>query len=255
MSDGRTVWWAKDTLWSERERIMAIGEDFGADGPMVIDWLSSRAKLQNDGGRVKVGYRALSRGSFVPLERLPVILSRCVTVGLLHDLSESEGIIACRISGWQQDQERGRAAIRQARSRSSKPKADPDPDPLSRSVTGRHGESPREENSSTTTTPRAGLRERIEGMRDVCRPFGYDLDEITAANVLERFPSVADPVGTTRGCVEWLRAHPGKPLGPTLHRFFEVEARKAADAPAGRSKEQRAADDLAALERLSGRGA
>lgn len=105
--------------------------------------------MQNDRGRVKSGSRTIARGTFVAPETVSHVLSRSVTLGLLDDFVETERGFTCRISGWEQDQERGRAAARQAISRSSKPQ----PRGLSRSVTESHANSPTEENSRKETPP------------------------------------------------------------------------------------------------------
>jgi hypothetical protein len=108
VTGGRTIWWAKDSGWWRRERIVELGEEFGADGPAVIDWLSCEAKVQNDGGVVKTGTRSISRGCFVPLVTVCHVLSRSVTLSLLDDYEEAGNVITCRISGWKADDARGR---------------------------------------------------------------------------------------------------------------------------------------------------
>lgn len=141
MSGGRTVWRAKDAGWWRRERIVALGEEFGAEGPSVIDWLESEAKAQNASGYVKTGRRAIARGCFVDLVTVGHVLSRSVTLGLLEDFTEADGLIICRISGWQADQERALAATRKAKQRAATPIDPGDPPKLSRSVTPSHAES------------------------------------------------------------------------------------------------------------------
>jgi hypothetical protein len=246
MADGRTIWWSKDSDWWGRELVVILGEEFGPEGPAVIDWLSCEAKKQNDGGYVKSGPRAIARGCFASTERIPAILSRSVTLGLLDDYIDHGLRFTCRISGWKQDQDRAQAAVRQARSRSSKPETEP----LSRSVTAGHAEShtgpEKDLRSSSSAREPANLRERIDQIQAVFADFGQDVDELTVANAVARFPSI-DHMAAARGCAEYLRDHPDKPAGHTFHRYLEREQPVAA----GRSKEQRAADDMAALERLS----
>lgn len=117
MTDGRTFWWAKDSGWWRREMIVELGEEFGAAGPAVIDWLSCEAKAQNCGGWVKSGPRAVARGCFVEIVTVRDVLLRAVTLGVLDDFGEETGRFSCRISGWQGDQERVAHALRQARYR------------------------------------------------------------------------------------------------------------------------------------------
>ena len=173
------MWWPKDCAWWRREHIVELGEEFGADGPAVLDWLSCEAKVQNDGGIVKAGYRTVARGSFVELVTVRHVVSRAVTIGALDDFEEDGTRFVCRISGWAKDNERGRAAVRQADARDrAKDGAEPnqadgrsvtDSD-VSRPVTVRHGESPTEEKRTEEDrredqTPKA--RERAESRQRV----------------------------------------------------------------------------------------
>jgi hypothetical protein len=150
MSGGRTVWWAKDSAWWRREAIVELGEEFGAAGPAVLDWLACEAKAQNDGGMVRAGYRAIARGCFVELVTVRDVVSRAVALGALEDLAGDDRRFDARISGWQNDQERARGAMRTARWRDgSTDGAEPTRrtaaaerrDNASRSVTVRDGES------------------------------------------------------------------------------------------------------------------
>lgn len=141
MSGGRTIWRAKDTGWRNREWIVILGEEFGAAGPAVIDWLEDQAKLQNDGGRVKAGPRAIARGAFVDLVTVGHVLSRSVTLGLLVEYEERQGRFECVVSWFSADQGKGGAAFRKARQREADPVKPDDPPPLSRSVPVGHGES------------------------------------------------------------------------------------------------------------------
>lgn len=118
MSGGRTIWWGKDCAWWEREAVVALGEEFGAEGPAILDWLSCKAKAQNDGGYVKAGFRSVARGCFIgELVTVSHVLSRAVTLGSLDDYEESGVTFTCRISGWKADQARAGAAVRKAKSR------------------------------------------------------------------------------------------------------------------------------------------
>lgn len=141
MAGGRTIWRSHDTGWWGREWIVILGEEFGADGPAVIHWLEDQAKLQNDGGRVKTGPRAISRGCFVDVVTVGHVLSRAVTLGLLVDYEEDRGRFECVIYWFAADQEKGGAAFRKAKQRDETPIKPDDPPPLSRSVTASHGES------------------------------------------------------------------------------------------------------------------
>lgn len=138
MAGGRTIWWPKDAAWWRRERIVDLGEEFGAAGPAVIDWLSCEAKAQNDGGALKTGFRSISRGCFVDLVTVRHVLSRAVTLCLLDDYEEAGNVLTCRISGWEADDARGRAAVRQAEKRLRDAETAPASHAKSRSVTESH---------------------------------------------------------------------------------------------------------------------
>jgi hypothetical protein len=225
MSDGRTYWWAKDSAWWRRERIIALGLEFGADGPAVVDWLCCEAKAQNDGGQVKTGRRAIAHGSFVAVEVVGHVLSRAVTLGVLDDLDETAGVLTCRISGWRADQERGRAAARKADQRAREETETPDDQrdhapraiepaaSLSRPVTPGHGEAPTEQESRTTELP----PNPPKGGRD------RDLvafDEAMTAWAREQFPG-AQP-GLVASAVQRLRS---RGIEPTRAALLEQGAR------------------------------
>jgi hypothetical protein len=169
MSDGRTIWWAKDAGWWRRERIVELGEEFGAAGPAVIDWLACEAKSQNDGGRVKTGPRSISRGCFVDVVTVRHVLSRSVTLCLLEDFEEHGNVLTCRISGWKSDDARARAAFRQQKKRLKDAEAEGASHALSRSVTERHAEFHREEKRREelppSIPPLSGGRQRDKDAR------------------------------------------------------------------------------------------
>jgi hypothetical protein len=132
VTDGRTYWWSKDAAWWRRERVVALGQEFGAAGPAALDYLSCEAKMQNDGGQVKAGWRVLARDAFAESpERAQDIVERAVEIGALDDLVElPHGLFTCRVSGWRHDQDLAQGAERSRRARRA-----------SRSDTVRHGPS------------------------------------------------------------------------------------------------------------------
>ena len=193
MSDGRTVWWAKDAAWWRRERVVELGEEFGSAGPAVIDWLACEAKSQNAGGRVKAGPRTVARGCFVDVVTVCHVLSRAVSLGLLDDYIEDAGRFECRISGWGAEQERVKAAQRKAEQRTRNPMNPGDPSPKSRSVTVSHVESrpvtecpPTGQDSTELPTANAvgSTRKRVTRQIDQTKPpedFPTDLLSIVDA--------------------------------------------------------------------------
>jgi hypothetical protein len=144
VSAGRTLWRAKDCGWSARDRVVELGEEFGPAGPMVLDWIEERAKLENDGGRLKSGFRAIQRGAFLRggIEEAERIVRHAAEIGALDDLAVDEHgrTFTCRVSGWQADQTMGRAAFRQRekRTRETSHEDDVTGRDESRPVTHRH---------------------------------------------------------------------------------------------------------------------
>lgn len=169
MSDGRTVWWPKDAAWWRREHVVALGEEFGPAGPAVFDWLTCEAKAQNDGGRLKAGVRSCARGSFAELDVVAAVLERAAALGALDDFELAEGRFTARISGWEKDNERGRAAFRKAQQRD---RARHDPSPP---VTDGHDESVKgqertgQDAAGAASTPDAGAPAVAADVIRLCR--------------------------------------------------------------------------------------
>lgn len=93
---------------------MELVDEYGTEGPAVIDWLSCEAKAQNSGGTVRTGFRAIERGCSVKREQAEAIVVHAAKIGVLDDLVPNGRTFVCRISGWKAEQERHRAAGRQA---------------------------------------------------------------------------------------------------------------------------------------------
>lgn len=134
MSPGRTTWWPKDAAWHRRERIVELGDKHGPSGPMVLDVLSSWAQEQRSAGVVRGGFRSLAREAFMTVDVLHGILRHAGEIGAVDELVfDADGRrFTCRVSGWDADQARGRAAIRQAERRAVHVTPERD---MSRSVT------------------------------------------------------------------------------------------------------------------------
>lgn len=181
MTDGRTIWRAKDALWHEREWIVTLVDEFGPAGYAVIDYLEAQAKMQNDGGRVKAGPRAVARATGADVVTVGHVLSRSVTLGLLDEWQDRDGRFTCRIVWFVADQGRAMAANRKARQRDGDPLDKGDPPPLSRSVTLGHGES-----RSVTE----------------CPPTGQDSTEVNASAKADACVAASPPLSDERQEVE-----------------------------------------------------
>lgn len=119
MTAGRTTWWPKDAAWHRRERIVLLGEEFGAAGPNTLDVLCAWAQEQRAAGQVRGGFRSLAREAFVDVAEARTIVEHAAKAGALDDLEIDEDgrRFICRVSGWEADQQRGRAAFRKAAQR------------------------------------------------------------------------------------------------------------------------------------------
>lgn len=125
MSTGRTTWRAKPCGWRDRERVVALGEEFGPGGPLVLDVLEEMAKEQVGDGTVRAGLRSLARAAFLPrgsegAELVRNVLGFAETVGALDDLAiadDADMTVTCRVSGFAADQGKGYESVRKARQR------------------------------------------------------------------------------------------------------------------------------------------
>lgn len=158
MAEGRTVWRAKDAGWWRRERVVELGQEFGAAGPAALDWLESEAKAQNDAGRVRAGYRAAAHGAFLKdADEARAIIAFAVEIGALDDFEELGRGFACRISGFAHDQARGRDAMKKAATRATGPEGTtgdtPRPDPDEEGQAGTTGGPTREDRREVKEEP------------------------------------------------------------------------------------------------------
>lgn len=209
MSTGRTTWWPHDAARHRRELHVELGDEFGADGPFLVDVLWSWAQEQRAGGLVKGGFRALARESFVTVSHAQSIVSRAADIGLLDDLEiDSDGRrFMCRCSGWDSDSERGRAAVRQAAKRNR------DRDTTEQSVTDR------DLSRSVTPSPLPDqtIEEKGVGNRRASTPSDVvdtviavlrqcerlRVDRVGVENAVTNWPG-QDPVAAARTVVTWV---------------------------------------------------
>jgi hypothetical protein len=211
VSAGRTYWWAKDAAWLRRELVVELGEEFGPAGPLVLDALNGAAKLENDGGRVRSGFRALSRDCFLDDPSLARrIVEHAGTIGALDDLEIDEDgrRFVARISGWAADQNKGRAAQRQADKRAADQSNQPEDDVTqrdeSRPVT--HGHVPVGTGQDSTAgkeeeEARAGALQPVEAptilaeLRDLLTEDSLRLawDDMAVLHAIEAHPWATDP--------------------------------------------------------------
>lgn len=123
----RITWRAKPCGWRDRERVVALGDEFGPAGPLLLDALEELAKEQRADGEVRTGLRALARAAFLPRGGEGVQLARdvlafAVRVGALDDLSvggEDDMTVTCRVSGFAEDQGKGYESVRKGQQRAS----------------------------------------------------------------------------------------------------------------------------------------
>jgi hypothetical protein len=127
MSEGRTTWRAKPCGWRDRERVVALGEEFGPAGPLILDLLEELAKEQRANGAVRTGLRSLARGAFLPRGTDGAQLARSIlefaeTIHALDDLAiadDADMTVTCRVSGFAADQGKGYEAVRKGQQRAA----------------------------------------------------------------------------------------------------------------------------------------
>ena len=175
----RTTWRAKPCGWRDRERVVALGEEHGPAGPLLLDVLEELAKEQRGDGRVRTGLRSLARAAFLPrgaagADQARDVLRFAERVGALDDLAitdDDDMTVTCRVSGFAADQGRGYEAVRKGQQRAANDGDDRDAVPVG----------PDESRQDGTTTP-AGPDARdndpsCPDERDgvpVCPPTGQD---------------------------------------------------------------------------------
>jgi len=115
MTEGRTYWWAKDAAWYDRERVADLSLMYGPTGVAVLDWLCCHAKALNDGGVIKTGFSAVTKGIGGKLDEVTAAVRYAAEIGALDDFDEDGKRFTARISGWASDQDRALSAVRQAK--------------------------------------------------------------------------------------------------------------------------------------------
>lgn len=131
-AQGRTSWWPCDAAEHDRELIVELGEEFGPGGPLAMRVLKDLAQQQRDHGRVRTGFRVLRQKTFVDTaETVRAIVEHAASIGALDDLEvDQDGRrFTCRVSGWEADSARGRAAIKKAIQRAGADDIDDDAQP------------------------------------------------------------------------------------------------------------------------------
>ncbi|PTL55783.1 hypothetical protein [Paraconexibacter algicola] len=126
MSGGRTTWRAKPCGWRGRERVVALGEEFGPAGTAVLDLCEELAKEQRgERGEVRAGLRSIARDAFLPRGTAGQTLAREILefgerVGAFDDLYIADDVdmtVTLRVSGFAEDQGRGYESVRKQQQR------------------------------------------------------------------------------------------------------------------------------------------
>jgi hypothetical protein len=164
---GRTTWWSKDAAWWRRGRIVEVGQEHGAAGPAVVDWLTCEAKsqgpLRGHDGTVKAGFAAIAHGCFIDgTETVRAIVNTCVEVGLLDDFEDDGRTLTCRISGWEEDVERPLATTRKAAQRANTTERDNGGQPGTEGDNGGEGSICPPTETETSTNPNPSARAAVK---------------------------------------------------------------------------------------------
>lgn len=119
---GSTTWHPRDAAHHDRELIVELLDEFGPGGPYVDAVLRDLAGQQHNSGTVKAGFRSLSKKTGTERDECRRIVEYAAEIGVLDDLQlDADGRrFTCRISGWEADSTRGRAAMKKADARARK---------------------------------------------------------------------------------------------------------------------------------------
>lgn len=119
---GSTTWHPRDAAHHDRELIVELLDEFGPAGPYVDAVLRDLAGQQHNSGTVKAGFRSLAKKTGTERGACRKIVEYAAEIGVIDDLQvDADGRrFTCRISGWEADSTRGRAAMKKADSRARK---------------------------------------------------------------------------------------------------------------------------------------
>lgn len=97
----RRVWFAQDCLFTADPKIAELGTEFGPAGPMAVAHLLGAAKLQDEGGRVTISYKNLSRGAFLRSgAHARNIVARATELGVLEMIAIDKVGFEARFPKW-----------------------------------------------------------------------------------------------------------------------------------------------------------
>lgn len=132
MSPAR-IWFAMDCLFTADPSVAELGNQFGPGGPLTLVHLLGVAKLQDDGGRVRIGWKSLSRAAYLTgPKRAREIVAFAADNGSLELLSADDKVVVARFPDWHVWQpERLMKQARQARYRETQKRRENDADSVS----------------------------------------------------------------------------------------------------------------------------
>jgi hypothetical protein len=185
---GRTSWWAHDSAMHRRELIVELGDELGEAVLGVIDVLHSWAQEQGHTGHVTGGFRILARETFSTIEKVKGIVERAAELGVIDDLvlGDDGKRFTARLSGWEAEQRKARAAARKAKQR----EADAERDEAGQSVTSHAASQPVPKSALPHLTSPHITREggKEGGAPDSTFGFLSPVDDV-AARVAGKFPA------------------------------------------------------------------
>lgn len=114
MSAGRTMWFSVDVARHRRGLMVELQAEHGPVALAVDVVLCARAKEQNEGGQVREGFAAIARESGAPVDEVRAFIEAASAIGWLDEFEvDGDGRrFRLRVSGWDADQDAGRAAWR-----------------------------------------------------------------------------------------------------------------------------------------------
>jgi hypothetical protein len=264
---GRTSWWPCDAAEHDRELVVELGEEFGPAAHALTRIMKDLAQAQRDAGNLRTGFRVLAAKAHLMVQTgdpasardlARQIVERAGEIGWMDDLRiDPDGRrFSCRISGWDADGVRGRAAIKKAEQRALSPQEGttapvvPQKGDVSPVVPLNRTEQTIEVETPAAVVARAAAPSAFDDVMAIVTEAGItspDLD-MTVMRVLDAYPH-ANHRRAVNLAVNDMRS--GRRTTPHFYQAFSDRCKdQESEAPKLSEKEQRAAADLAALERL-----
>lgn len=83
------------------DKVIDLGDEHGTAGPLTYVALLGAAKLQDEDGRVRMGWRQITRGAFLSsVDQARVIIAAAADVGLIEIIEDGPRAFVVQMVGW-----------------------------------------------------------------------------------------------------------------------------------------------------------